>query len=59
MERVLNYKDAVDRVLFAAAMTTWHFIRRSAEYCAKVARGAFDTDKVLRFKDIRFYIKGF
>ena len=59
MERVLNHKeDAVDRVLFAAEVTSWHFMMRSAEYSAKLAQGAFDTDKRMRFKDVRFYIKG-
>ena len=31
---------------------------RSAEYCAKLSRGRFDMDRVLRVKDVRFYIKG-
>ena len=39
-------------------MTSWHFMMRSAEYCAKLAKGAFDTDKVLRKKDVKFFIKG-
>ena len=59
MERLLDHKhNAVDRVLHAAAMTSWHFMMRSAEYCAKLAKGAFDTDKVLRMKDAKFFIKG-
>ena len=59
MERLLDHKgNAVDRVLHAAAMTSWHFMMRSAEYCAKLAKGAFDTDKVLRKKDVKFFLKG-
>ena len=48
----------MDQVLFAAALTSWHFMMRSCEYCAKLPRGRFDTDRVLRFKDVKFYCRG-
>lgn len=59
MEKLLDYQnDVVDLVLLAAAVTSWHFMMRSAEYCAKLAQGRFDSDRVLRRKDIKFYKNG-
>ena len=59
LERILDYDgNPVDQVLFAAALTSWHFMMRSCEYCAKLSRGRFDTDRVLRFRDVEFYCRG-
>jgi site-specific DNA-cytosine methylase len=59
LERILDYENnPVEQVLLAAALTSWHFMMRSCEYCAKLPKGRFDHDRVLRFKDVKFYHKG-
>jgi len=59
MEGLLNPQDSLDDlVLWAAILGSWHFMMRSSEYCAKLARGAFDTDRVIRVCDVTFFIKG-
>ena len=36
----------------------FHFMLRSAEYCARLKAGKFDLDRVLRLMDIVFLLKG-
>ena len=59
LERLLDHENnEIDQVLLTAALASFMFMMRSAEYCAKLSRGRFDMDRVLRVKDVRFYIKG-
>ena len=55
----LNFGKTDDELgLWVAILTAWHFMMRSAEYCAKLAAGEFDLDRVVRIMDISFYVEG-
>jgi hypothetical protein len=55
----LNWEtDLDDLVQYAAVLTAFHFMLRSAEYSARLKSGKFDLDRVIRLMDVRFYVKG-
>ena len=47
-----------DLTEYAAVLVAFHFMLRSAEYCARLKAGKFDLDRVLRLMDIVFLLKG-
>jgi hypothetical protein len=57
--RDLNWEfDMDDLTEYAAVLVAFHFMLRSAEYCARLKAGKFDLDRVLRLMDIVFLLKG-
>jgi len=55
----LNWEtDLDDLVQYAAVLTAFHFMLRSAEYSARLKSGKFNLDRVIRLMDVRFYVKG-
>ena len=50
--------DMDDLIQYAAILTAFHFMLRSAEYSARLKEGKFDVDRVIRLMDIKFFIKG-
>ena len=55
----LEWETDVDDLLeYAACLTAFHFMLRSAEYCARLKGGKFDLDKVIRLMDVKFFLKG-
>ena len=53
----LDWETDLD-IQYAAVLTAFHFMLRSAEYSARLKNGKFDLDRVIRLMDIRFHIKG-
>ena len=50
--------DMDDLTEYVAVLVAFHFMLRSAEYCARPKAGKFDLDRVLRLMDIVFLLKG-
>ena len=50
--------DPDDLVKYAAALVAFHFMLRSAEYCARLTGGRFDLDRIIRLMDVTFFLKG-
>ena len=57
--QALNWETDVDDLAkYAAALVAFHFMLRSAEYCARLTGGRFDLDRVLRLCVVKFFLKG-
>ena len=50
--------DLDDLIQYAAVLTAFHFMLRSAQYSARLKNGKFDLDRVSRLMDVRFYVQG-
>ena len=57
--RDLDWESYMDDLTeYAVVLVAFHFMLRSAEYCARLKAGKFDLDGVLRLIDIVFLLKG-
>ena len=55
IKQILDFEKPESSIIWAAIMTAFFLMCRSAEYCANKARGKFDMDKVFCRGSIRFF----
>ena len=58
LRSMVDLDDPDQATLWAAIITAFHLMARSAEYCAKLKGGQFDMDKVFKRASVQFLRNG-